>query len=599
MTDDEIKQTFTRRALLLGGVQGLLLTTVIGRLYQLQILSGDHYQALSDKNRIHVRLIPPSRGQILDRAGRILATNSKSYRAVIVRDQAEDWQQLLKDVQPRLILSDDEIKRISTEIRRKPRFVPVTLKDHITWEEVAHLELHLHDLPGITIESGQSRRYLYPFETCHVLGYVASPSEQDLDGDPLLELPGFRIGKSGIEKMYDLTIRGKPGLKQVEVNATRRVVRELSTTQSTPGEELKLTLDLELQRAVAQRLAQEESAAAVVMDIRDGAVLSYLSSPGYDNNLFVDGISKTDWQGLLDHPRHVLMNKPLAGQYSPGSPFKMIVALAALEAGVITPQTSVCCIGHVMLGDHPFHCHRKGGHGTVTLENAIAYSCDVYFYHIASIMGIDAIADMAKRFGFGAPTGIDLPGEKSGLVPSRSWKRMVMGKGWSMGETFNASIGQGYVLATLMQLANMTAMLANGGKHLTPYIVQKPDNPERFIKVNPKHLELVLSGMNKVVNMPGGTSFNYRITTPGMEMAGKTGTTQVRRISEKDRKAGITSTASKPWHHREHALFVGYAPVHAPRFAAAVLVEHGGSGGKVAAPIGRDILMSSQILINS
>lgn len=598
MNEDDIQQKFTRRAIILGGIQGLLLTSVMGRMYQLQIASGQHYQTLSDKNRIHSRLIAPSRGQILDRQGSLLATNIKSYSAVIIRDQAEDWPKKINIVKEMLNISDDDLRRIKTEIRQKPRFIPVTLKDNLTWEEVAQLELHLLDITGVTIEEGQSRSYLYPTETCHLLGYIATPSEKDLDGSHLLQLPGFRMGKSGVEKFYDVSLRGQAGIKQVEVNAVRRVVRELSSTPSIPGADLHLTIDLSLQRAVHQRLSTEESAAAVILDIHTGHILSFVSSPGYDNNLFVHGIPKKDWQDLLEHPRHALMNKVISGQYAPGSTFKMIVALAALESKVIEPHTQFFCGGHLALGDHKFHCHRKGGHGSLALEDAIAHSCDVYFFHVASLLGIDPIAKMALRFGLGRPTGIGLPGEKAGLVPSRSWKSIVMGKNWQMGETYNASIGQGYILATPLQLAVMTAQLANGGKTVQPTLTSNPGSflPQP-IGVNPQHLAFILSGMNKVVNMPGATAYQARITLKGFEMAGKTGSTQVRRITKQDRHLGQTSTANRPWHHREHAMFVGYAPVHQPRYAAVVLVEHGMSGGKVAAPIGRDILMAAQMIL--
>lgn len=600
MTDDQDQQTlFTRRTLILGGAQGLLFTGLIGRMYFLQVLSKDHYKTLSDKNRIHSRLIAPSRGQLLDRKGHSLATNHNAYRAVIIRDQVEDLEALLKHLQSILSLSDTEIERILRESKRKPKFIPVTLKENLTWDEVARLELNLPDITGAQIEEGQSRYYPYGTELCHALGYVASVSEKDLTGDPLLELPGFRIGKNGIEKAYDEELRGQPGVKQVEVNAVRRVVRELSTSESTPGKDLSLTLDLSLQKAVAERLSQEEGAAAVILDVATGGVLSLVSSPGFNPNLFAEGISKDNWQTLTQHPRHPLINKAITGQYPPGSTFKMIVALAALEAGVIDQNTSVFCPGHVMLGNHKFNCWtwKTGGHGSISLEAAIARSCDVYFYHVASLLGIDPIASMAKRMGMGSVTGIDLPGEKPGLIPSRSWKSLVMGKSWQMHETYNASIGQGYVLSTILQLAVMTARLASKGKEVVPRFVLSDSQPDfEDMGLDPQHLNWVLKGMEKVTE-PGGTAYASRIVTPGQEMAGKTGTSQVCRISERDRKLGLVNRANRPWHTKEHALFVGYAPIQAPRFAAAVLVEHGGSGSKAAAPVGRDILIAAQKLI--
>ena len=596
MKQDDFQKIFTRRALILGGMQGLLLTTLVGRLYHLQVLSKDHYQTLSDKNRLHTRLTAPVRGRIFDRHGTVLALNSHSYSLVIIRDQALEWEQKFDMIAKMLSLSSVEIEKIKHSIKSKPRFFPVMIKNHLTWEEVARLELRLVELTGFSIETGQTRYYPDPLETSHVIGYVAIPSDKEEGESELLNLPGFRVGKTGIEKYYDSNLRGQPGLKQVELNASRRIVRELATSESTPGENLRLSLDLTVQKSAIHLLQNQESAAAVVLDVHTGQIICFASTPSYDSNLFVQGISNDNWKNLLSHPRQPLVNKLITGQYSPGSIFKMIVALAALEEKIITQNTLVPCCGVTLLGTHKFHCHRKGGHGSVNLETALMVSCDAYFFHIASLIGIDAIAQMAKKFGLGEPTGIDLPGEKTGLVPSRSWKSLVMGRGWHKGETYNASIGQGYVLATPLQLAVMTAQLANGGKKISPlFNLDAVRPPLASLNINPFHLKVVQAGMEKAVNSPGGTSYQSRIITPGFEMAGKTGTTQVRRISEKDRKSGKTSTAERPWEQRDHALFSGYAPLRNPRFAAVVIVEHGVSGGKVAAPLGRDLLLLTQI----
>lgn len=599
MSSQDKHQLFSRRALILGGVQGVLLTSLVGRLYYLQVSSSDHYRTLSDKNRIHSRLIAPSRGQILDRSGKVLATHHNAYRAIVIRDQVIDLAEVLDSVQAMLGLDNEDIDRITQELERKPRFVPVILKEGLSWDEVTRLELHLPDLTGMSVEQGQNRSYPYGLETCHSVGFVGTVSENDLDGDPLLELPGMRIGKSGIEKAYETELRGEPGVKQVELNAVRRIVRELSTTTSIAGTDMQVTLDLELQQSVFQRLSLEQGAAAVIMDAKTGGILSYVSTPGFDANLFANGISKTDWEALLNHSQRPLNDKVLTGQYGPGSTFKMIVALAALEAGVITPSTCMNCTGSITLGSHDFHCHswKYGGHGSVTLEDAIARSCDVYFYQVGKMLGIDPMAVMARRFGLGAPTGIDIPGEKSGLIPSRKWKSLVMGKSWMLGETYNASIGQGYVLATPLQLAVMTARLVTG-KAVTPHLAKVEEIPVfEDMKLNPEHLKLVLSGMQKVVNEPGGSGYASRIVEPGFEMGGKTGSTQVQRITKKDRELGLAGSANRPWHTREHALFVGYAPLHDARFVTSVLVEHGGSGAKAAAPVARDILLMAQKMV--
>lgn len=599
LQENDKGMVFSRRILLLGGMQAVLMSTILGRMFYLEILSNAHYQTLSDKNRIHSRFLVPLRGIISDRKGTILAANHNVYRAVFIRSEAEDWRASLRRVQELLNFSDEDIENLSKAVLKRPKFLPVSLKENISWQEVTTLELHAHDIPGLMIEEGRNRFYNYPSETSHFLGYVATPSEKDLTGDPVLELPGYKIGKVGLEKYYEKELRGVPGVKQVEVDAYRRVIRDLSSTESIPGDELKLSIDLDLQQTVYQRMMEEESGAAVVLDIRNGGVLSYVSTPGFDNNPFVNGISSKDWKGLLDHPRFALVNKPIAGLYSPGSTFKMVVALAALEKGVVDRHTSVHCGGHVSLGDHKFHCWswKKGGHGSVDMERALATSCDVYFYHIASLMGIDPIASMASRLGMGELTGIEIPGEKAGLIPSRSWKSRVLGKGWSMGETYNASIGQGYVLSTPLQLAVMTARIASG-RAVVPRLKYRDDDVEfDSLGLDPKHHQCILNGLNKASNEPGGTSYARRIHEPGFEMAGKTGTTQVKRITQRERDLGLVNSADRPWHHREHAMFVGYAPVHAPRFAVSVLVEHGASGGRIAAPIGRDILWSAQQIV--
>lgn len=595
MIDNNKENLFTRRAFILGSVQALLLSTIVGRMYYLEIFSNQHYKTLSDKNRIHSRLITPLRGQIVDRNGQMLATNQNVYRAVILRDQVDDWQQTLNAVQPLLGLSQDDIFFISKEIRNKSKFIPVTLKENITWTEVTKLELHLPDLPGVMIEEGRNRFYPYPLETSHFIGYVATPSETDLDGDPLLELPGFKIGKSGLEKSLEEDLRGVPGMKQVEVNALRKVVRELATAEGSSGQRVELAIDLKLQQFAYNRLLEHQSGSAIVLDVQSGEILAYVSVPGFDNNLFVHGISQKEWKELLDHPYKALINKPTMGQYSPGSTFKMIVALAALEARVVTQQTTIECTGHLNVGSHKFHCWRKGGHGSVNMEMAMAGSCDTYFFHIAGLLGIDAIAAMAKHFGLGEVTEVELAGEKKGLIPSRSWKQVVLGQKWSLGETYNASIGQGYVLVTPMQLAVMTARLASG-KKVTPTFLKRPSQNFTPLDVNPQFLQLMTQGMDQVVNTPGSTAYGCRIVEEGMEMAGKTGTTQVRRITEKERASGQTSSANWVWHHRDHAFFVGFAPVHNPRFATIVFVEHGVSGAKVAGPIARDILLLTQQL---
>jgi len=593
--DQDRQRLFTRRMALLAGGKAVLLSALVGRMYYLQVIEADRYRTLADENRINLKLLPPLRGDIVDRRGVPIADNRQNYRVVLVREQAGDVEQTLDRLGQVVPVAESDKRRILREVRRKRSFVPVTVRENLTWEEVARIEINSPDLPGISIEEGQSRHYPFPEATAHILGYVAAVAEEDLNGDPLLEVPGFRIGKAGVEKVYDLSLRGTSGNSQIEVNAFGRVIRELSRTEGQPGGELKLTIDLELQELVARRLG-EESASAVVLDVETGDVLAMVSVPGFDPNAFNRGLTTEEWRELSGNPKAPLTNKAVAGQYAPGSTFKMVVALAALEKGVITPNTKVFCSGAVNLGDATFHCWKKHGHGLLDLKEGIAQSCDSYFYEVARRTGIDAITAMAKRLGLGQKLGIDLPNEKTGLMPTRDWKLATFGVPWQMGETLISGIGQAYMLATPMQLAVMTARLVNGGRAVTPHLARDGVAPPDPLGLSPAHLEAVVKAMDEVVNGPHGTARGARIREPGREMGGKTGTAQVRRISKAERDQGVRKNEDLPWEERDHALFVGFAPVERPRFAVSVVVEHGGGGSAVAAPIARDVLEAVQRL---
>jgi len=588
---------------MLAGGKFVLLSTLIGRMYYLQVIEADRYKTLAEDNRISMRLLPPPRGRILDRKGIPLAVNEQNYQVLLVPEQAPDVEETLRALDAVIGLTANERKRVLREMKRKRSFVPVTVRENLTWEDVAQIEVNTPDLPGIMIDVGQSRYYPEGLATAHVLGYVAAVSENDLTGDPLLELPGFRIGKAGMEKVHDLDLRGNGGTSQVEVNAYGRVIRELNRQEGRPGADVRLNIDFELQRMAAKRLG-EESGVAVVLDVHTGDVLALASNPSFDPNAFNRGLSSKEWKTLVNNPRTPLNNKAISGQYAPGSTFKMIVALAALEKGVITPEQKVFCEGHMELGNAKFHCWKKHGHGAQDMVEAIMHSCDVYFYEIARRTGINRIAAMARRFGLGSAMGLDLPGERRGNIPDKDWKRAVHGDSWHMGETLISGIGQGYVLATPLQLAVMTARIANGGFAITPKLTRAlergadkggdPIDAPRSLGINPNHLKVVRDAMAAVTNVPGGTAYRSRIPVPGMEMAGKTGTAQVRRISKAEREQGVLKNEELPWEQRDHASFVGYAPVNAPRFAIAVVIEHGGSGSKAAAPVARDILEEVQ-----
>lgn len=596
-------KAFSRRAVLLGGAQIALASTLIGRLYYLQILEADRYKKLSEENRISLRLLPPPRGVIVDRFGNPFAVNKKNYRVVVVAEQTADLGKTLDALGQIIQLDDYDRRRTLKEVSRKRPFLPVVVRENLTWEEVARVEVNTPDLPGVTIESGQSREYVLGDAAAHVIGYVGAVSEQELGDDPLLEIPGFRVGKNGIEKTYDLALRGKAGTSEVEVNSLGRVIRELNRDEGKPGLEMALTLDRDLQQFAVNRLGEESGAVAVV-DIHTGEVLVLASTPGFDPGVFSQGMTEAYWHQLTSDPKGPLNNKVIAGQYAPGSTFKTMVALAALDAGVVTPDHRVSCNGQVALGNAVFHCWKKGGHGLLDMHGGIMHSCDVYFYDVSRRVGIDRIAAMARRFGLGAASGIDLPGERPGLVPDSNWKLATTGVSWQPGETLVAGIGQGYMLATPLQLAVMAARIANGGNAVVPHLSRELVDHDRTgprqspnwapVGASQAAIKIVQDGMIAVSNTPGGTAYAARIPMAGFEIAGKTGTSQVRRISKAERLTGVKKNEDLPWEQRDHALFIGFAPISQPRFACAVVVEHGGGGSKAAAPIARDVMLETQ-----
>ena len=596
--DNSRYHTFTRRAALLGGAQALAFATLAGRMYYLQVLKSDEYRMLAEENRINVRLLAPLRGKIVDRFGRVLASNRQNYRAVMIPEQTDNIEETLDRLSHIVEITDYDRKKIMRDVKRSPRFLPITVAEDLTWDQFARVNVNEPDLPGVQPDVGETRHYPYGEELAHVVGYVSAVSEKELqaaDGDePILRLPGFRTGKQGIEKTFDDKLRGVPGSSHVEVNAYGRVIRELSKDPGQPGKEIVLTLDMEIQELAWNRM-KGESASAVVMDIHSGDVLAFISTPAFDSNKFNMGYSTADYKALLDNNHLPLVNKALAGLYPPGSTFKPVVAMAAVDAG-INPRETVFCPGYYKLGDSVFHCWRHGGHGNMNMHDAIKHSCDVYFYDVAKRIGIEKIAEMATRFGLGQTYDFDIPGAREGLVPTPGWKRAIKGEGWHQGETLIAGIGQGYLLASPLQLAVMVSRLANGGKAVVPRItravggelIHPVEAPP--IEVSQKGITIAQGGMDGVMNEIGGTAWRSRIPDEGMHMAGKTGTAQVRRISRAERASGVLKNEDLAWRQRDHALFICFAPVHAPKYAMSVVVEHGGSGSGVAAPIAHDIM---------
>jgi len=590
-------KVFSRRAAMLAGSQLTLVSVLVGRMYYLQVIESDQYQMLADENRINMRLLPPPRGLILDRFGREIANNRRNYRVVMVAEQANDIEETIRRLASVVPINDHQRRKVLREVRRRRQFVPVTVAENLTWEQFSRLNVVLPELPGVQPDVGETRQYPYGSHIAHVIGYVAAVSEKELTGDPVLELPGFRIGKNGIEKVFDEHLRGKAGSLRVEVNAYGRVIRELQRKEGEPGNDVVLTLDADLQDAVARRLG-DESAAAVVMDVHTGEIFSLVSTPAYDPNAFNIGLSSKAWKELVGHPRAPLINKAVGGMYPPGSTFKMVAALAALEAGAITPEHRVHCNGVTQLGNAKFHCwrYRYGGHGWMDLEQAIAQSCDLYFYDIAKKVGVDRMAEMARRLGLGGKLDVGLPAERAGLVPTKAWKQAVIGVPWQLGETLITGIGQAYLLASPMQLATMTARMVNGGFAVTPTLVRpqeepaEPETPPASLGIGRHNLDLMLQAMDSVVNGKRGTARAHRLDKElGVRMGGKTGTAQVRRITKAERQAGGKLAEDTPWKERDHALFVAFAPVDEPRYALALVIEHGRSG-TYAAQVSKDLM---------
>lgn len=606
--DGERSGLFTRRALVLGGAQAVLLTALAGRLYQLQVVETDRFSSMAEENRVSMRLLPPSRGLIFDRAGAPLAVNRNNFRAMAASERGRGVDVLVDRLDQILILGDAEKTRLVRELRRNRNAQPVVVRENLGWEEVARLEFNAPDLPGVFIDLGQSRDYPEGELMSHIVGYTGRVADEDLAGrdDPVLQLATMRFGKKGVERSLEDELRGRAGAVQVEVNAVGRVVRELDRTEGQPGANALLTIDLDIQRFATEKIKEHKSGSVVVLDVITGDVIAMVSTPGFDPSTFARGITQTEWRELLDDPQRPLHNKAIAGVYPPGSTYKMVTALAALEAKVIDPWTRLPCPGYLELGKIKFHCWLKGGHGSTNVSEAIAMSCDCFFYEAARRAGIDRVSDMAQRLGFGKVSELGLPGESAANQPTRTWKQEKIGKAWQHGDTFNLGIGQGYMTATPLQLAIMTARLANGGYEIQPNLLlakatpreelvppaprTKPNAPS--LRLNPQHLAVIRQGMSDVVNTGHGTANSLRAKQPEFTFAGKTGTAQVKRITERERELGITQ-ASLPWHLRHHALFVCYGPVDNPRYACAVIVEHGQAGGATAGPIGRDVLIET------
>ncbi len=597
----ESARRLTRRALVVGGLQLGFVGLLVGRMRYMQVEQADQFRLLAEENRVNVRLIPPARGEIFDRHGLVIARNEPSYRLTMVREDAGDVDAVIANLSALVELDDEDLNRALTEMKRSPPFLPVTIADRVGWEDISRVAVNAPALPGITPEVGLSRVYPLGPDFANVVGYVGPVSDYDLskieDPDQLLRIPRFQIGKVGLEARMEEDLRGKAGTKRVEVNAVGRVMRELDRKEGQPGANLQLTLDHRLQNYAQARLGNE-SAAAVVIDCETGDLLAIASAPSFDPNLFVQGISVTDYKALTENDHRPLASKTVQGLYPPGSTFKMVTALAALQDGVISPEETVWCPGHLEISNRRFHCWKRAGHGHMDLQGSLRESCDVYYYDVAMWVGIEKISAMAEKLGIGIRYDLPMSAVARGRAPTKEWKATNYGQDWVVGDTVNASIGQGFVLASPLQLAVMCARIATG-RTVTPRLLKSVDGVEQpsgrgeSMGVNENLLRHIRRAMFEVSNNRRGTAYGSRIVTEEYRMAGKTGTSQVRNITTAERARGVTRNEDLPWERRDHALFVNFAPYDNPRYAVAVVVEHGGGGSTAAAPIARDITLQA------
>jgi penicillin-binding protein 2 len=584
MTIARKQQVFSRRCVALMALMGLPFTLLLGQLYVLQIIAGHKYRRLSDENRFSRRLLIPRRGEIRDRNGVVLAENKKSFRLMMYPEQVADIPAVLARIARIITLEDEWIASLRGKIRKQSRFMPVVVKRRLTYEEVAKIQVNLPELPGIDIEESVDRFYPYGEQVAHTVGYIGAPPPDMNDPDPLLRNPDFRIGRKGLEQYFDLELRGRAGTTQIEVNALGREVREIARLPETSGNDVSLSLDMDLQQYMFDRMG-EGNGAVLAMDLRSGGILCSVNRPSFDANMFIERIRHADWAELSNSLSRPFLSRGLQGLYAPGSTFKMIVALAALQEGKGHERERIHCPGHMDFGDRRFHCWKeRPGHGSLDMNDAVVQSCDIYFYELARRLGVDTIAKYARMFGLGEVTGVELPEDK-GLIPTRAWKRQRFNQPWVGGEDLIVGIGQGYTLTTPLQLMVMTARMATGYM-VKPTFKLLPTLPEfERMNIEPRFLRAMTKSMDEVMNTPRGTAFGSRSRT--IKLAGKTGTSQVvSRRFEKD-----TPLHKIPLHHRTNALFVGFAPVENPRVAVTVIAEHGGGGGSVAAPLGRDCMV--------
>jgi penicillin-binding protein 2 len=600
-SDNVIKlNSINRRMFILAAAKVVILGGIISRLFFLQVKENKKYLTLSDKNRIREWKLPPVRGEFQDYFGNTVAGNYEAYQLHIIPEQVENFRYVITRVKDILELSDRQFQKIIKKQKEIKSWETLIVADNLSWEKFSKINNQLYDLNGVKPIVSISRNYPYKDNYTHILGYVSQANEKDILTNKTIKdkfVQGLKVGKIGLEKSFENSLIGENSIERYEVNAYGRRISQLAFQNGDKGQTIKLTIDTEVQK-FANQLLEDKAGSICVMDIFNGQIIAMHSSPSFDPNAFVFGISQDDWQLIRNNPMKPLVNKSLSGNYSPGSTIKPIVALSALENGIISPKFTVNCKGHknpLELYGQKYHCWKKEGHGFVNLKEAMKQSCDTYFYEIARKLGVDRLSETAKKFGLGKKVFRNIfENEKDGLIPNTTWKKNILGKNWLLGETIITGIGQGYIQTTPIQLCLMTAQIANGGYKIYPKIVlNKNDEDVQEDKFEPlyknsKNIELVQEAMFSSTNEVRGTSYRSRINDPKYQFAGKTGTAQVKRITKQDRELDL-KTFEIPYEERDHALYVAFGPYRNPRYAVSILVEHGGSGSSVAAPLAKKL----------
>ena len=581
-------QTYNRRSLLIFLSKFGLFSIIGWKLFNIQILNSHKYKTLSKKNQINFEILYPLRGEILDRNNKIIASNKSTYDLFLIPEQTNDVKETINELNKQINIDFKTQRKVIDLSKKVKKFESIKILNNINWQNLEIIEANNFNLKGIHLHIVPQRIYPYSENLSHILGYTNKPSEEDLQLPFISNMRTLNIGKTGVEKLFNENLIGKPGKREIEVNAFGKEIREISRDHSKKGKNIKISIDIDVQTFVRKQLSKHKAGSIVVIDSINGEIISMSSIPDYNPNLIINKPNQDYWNEILKNQNSPLTNRSIQGLYAPGSTFKMIVAFAALKKGVISTKDIINCEGKIEFGDRFFHCWKNKGHGNVGLVRAIKESCDVFFYELAKKVGIDDIAKVANEFGLGEISSLGFDIEKKGIIPTKKWKKRTLKKNWYLGETLNAGIGQGYVLCTPLQLAIMTARIANNGLKIEPKIT-KEKSKKQFDKINLKdqHFKLIKDCMFKVVNENMGTAFKSRSNE--YKFSGKTGTSQVKKITLEERERDDFRKKELEWENKDHALFVGYMPSKKPRYAIAIVIEHGGSGASIAAPIAKNI----------